>query len=135
MTIEDQSLYLYRHPKNNRFHHQFSPSLHTDKSIREVEKSLNSIDHNDWILFKDLYKGMVSAVGTTPPATLVKKGRKWSYAIPKYTEEEEAFIKAVFFERLFQIGVICIGSYKGEKCFRLTDFGHVTLGTSTNRRR
>lgn len=123
MSSEDQAMFLLRHPRNHKMTQAFSASLHTDRNVRSLEKSLTTIQHTDWIYFEDFLHGMLVPIGDTEGATLVKKGRRWKYVIPKYNDEERDFIKATLFERLFQVGIVETAVHKGKDCFRLTKFG------------
>ncbi|MGK0183201.1 MAG: putative transcriptional regulator [Halioglobus sp.] len=123
MSPLDQAMFLLRHPRNFKMTKAFSPTIHTDRNVRSVEKSLATVNHSEWIYHEDFLKGMLVTIGDTDGATLIKKGRRWKYEIPIYNDDEKEFIKATLFERLFQVGIVETGTHKGKDCFHVTKFG------------
>lgn len=123
MTLEERSLYLYRHPLNKLLNEHIPPHLVTEKNIREAEKSIKRVLTKDWVLFDDFLKGVLVPFGENSQIILKKTGKQWRYTLPSYNEDEKALLKAVLFEWLFETGMIIPGSYEGKDCFKVTDFG------------
>ncbi len=127
MEIEDKALYLYRHPENRTLKMGFESKLDTEKSVREVEKSLERIKGSDWYLVDEFLKGVTCAVGENDSVTLTKEGPDWSYKLPTYQEEEIRFMRYVIMQRLFEVGMVNVGTYQNQDCFQLLSFGSETL--------
>lgn len=127
LPTEDRALFIHRHPYNKVIDSEVDPELNTEKNLREVEKSLEGLSRVGWIYFDDYLKGLSAPIGHTEPISLVKKGRRWQYKIPQYNEKEKQYVKAVLFERLFQAGLVAIGTHQGKDCFSVTPFGHTVL--------
>lgn len=127
MDIENNAMYLLRHPNNCNLGQSFPESLQSDRNIRSVEKSLKRISHNNWIILDNFIEGMIHPIGSTPGVFLDKKGRNWKYITPNYSPKERLFIKSVIFNRFFQAGITEIGTYKEKEAFRITEFGKKTI--------
>lgn len=128
MKAIDQAVFLQRHPSHLLFSEDFPAYLVNDRNTRSVEKALERVVHGEWVLFDRFLEGMVVSVGHAAPCTLSKKGRRWAYEIPQYSQDEKRFIKAVVFERLFHIGATEIATFEGNDCFRVTELGKTLLG-------
>lgn len=124
-TIQEQAMTLYRHPSNRI---GVSHALFTEKNVREVERNLKRVVNIGWIKFSDFMAGFFSPIGNAEPVALKNKGKKWRYATPEFSSEENSFIEAIILERLFQVGVVAIGSYEEEPCFCITPFGRLLIG-------
>ncbi len=107
---------------------ELSPSLLTEKVIREAEKAVMRVLHSGWVLFEDFNKGVIVPLAEHTAATLKKCGKGWKYALPDYTPEERAFIHAIVFEWLFEAGITAVGTYEGKACFTVTPFGQSLFG-------
>lgn len=127
MEIEDRALYLYRHPENRTLKMGFSEALDTEKNVREVERGLERIQTTGWICIQDFLEGMLCPIGDNDSVSLVKEGPNWKYKIPTYNEEEMQFMRYVILQRLYEVGMVDVGTYEGKDCFRLLDFGKDTL--------
>ena len=123
MPLPEQAIALYRHPAN-RFN---ISEAYSEKDIREVQKSLKRIGHCGWILFDDFKKGFIRPIANREPVTLQAKGKRWRYALPSYSEADYELIEKTIFCRLFETGMVAIGTYKGKLCFAVTPFGRISL--------
>ncbi|HEY4255063.1 MAG TPA: hypothetical protein VGM34_01790 [Chlamydiales bacterium] len=121
MSLEDKALYFYRHPHNRLL--SLPPAIATERNVRETEKSIKRVLHGNWILFEDFVKGVLVPLSEESVVVLKKTGKHWKYTLPVYSEEEQALIKAVIFEWLFECGMVAIGTYQGKDCFSVTPFG------------
>lgn len=113
----EQAMLLYR----------FSGSHIQDKDIRATEKSLKKVLNKKWVYFDDFIKGFTAPIGEVQPVTLQCTGKRWRYVLPKYTPQDLALVESTIFDRLFQCGMICTGTYDGKRCFMVTPFGKTTL--------
>lgn len=123
MPLTDQAIALYRHPAN-RFH---IDDQYSEKDIREVQKSIKRVGNAGWILFEDFKKGFIRPIGNREPVTLQAKGKRWRYALPSYSESDYQLIEKTIFGRLFETGMVAIGTYEGKPCFCVTPFGRLSL--------
>lgn len=129
MSILDQAVNLYRLPLNRHLYSHFDFSIFSDRCIREIEHSLETISlHMKWIYFDEFTRILDAQVGKSGHTTLKRKGRHWKYALPEYSKEEYNFIHEILFERLPQSGIMEVGLLNGRNCLRLTEFGKSTLG-------
>ncbi len=127
MVKEDKALYLYRHPNNRTLGMGFNEELDTEKNVKEVEKSLDRIKSEGWFLLDEFLKGMTCAIGVNGTVALVKEGPDWSYRLPQYQDEELQFMRYVIMQRLYEVGMVSVGVFKGKDCFKLLSFGSETL--------
>ena len=127
MEDEDKALYLYRHPENKTLKMGFNQDLDTEKNVKDVEKSLERIDTTGWIDIDVFLSGMSCPIGDNSPIELTKIGPNWMYKMPTYNDEELQFMRYVVMQRLYEIGMVEVGLYKGKDCFKLLTFGKETL--------
>lgn len=124
LTIQDQAHSLYRLPPYNE-----SPmSKFSDKDVREVEKSLRRVIRSGWIYFDSFFIGLLAHIGDTEPVTLKNKGKRWKYSLPTYNDDHRAFVEATLLEKLFETGMVAIGTHNDKLCFSITPFGRMSLG-------
>ncbi|HEY5235024.1 MAG TPA: hypothetical protein VIJ14_02500 [Rhabdochlamydiaceae bacterium] len=128
MRVENRALYLYRHSLNKIQSMELSPHLMTEKVIRDAEKAVMRVLHTGWVFFDEFDKGVIVPFADHTAATLKKCGKGWKYALPEYTPEERAFIRAIVFEWLFEAGITAVGTYQGRECFTVTAFGQSLFG-------
>lgn len=124
MPLPDQAISLYRHPASR----VDIPEAYTEKDIREVQKSLKLVGHCGWILFEDFKRGFIHPIANREPVTLQAKGKRWKYALPSYSEADYELIEKTIFSRLFETGMVAVGTYEGNACFSVTPFGRISLG-------
>lgn len=93
----------------------------------QVEKSLKRILSFGWVYVDDFMKGFTGSLGSREQISLKNKGKRWRYAIPAYTDEEKALIEKTLCERLFEAGIVDVGTYKGKTCICVTPFGRMCL--------
>lgn len=103
--------------------------LFIPRNIRLIEKAVlkRVANRKDWFLLEDFIAGFTTPIGDQKAITLKKKGKKWQYVLPSFSQEELDFIKAIFTERFYEMGIITLGTYKGKTCFKLTPFGRILL--------
>ncbi|WP_068468419.1 hypothetical protein [Candidatus Protochlamydia phocaeensis] len=94
------------------------------RNLRLIEKSLRRFAVSEWIYVEDFIKGFTAPLGDRDPIGLKNRGKKWRYVFPVYQEDELNFIRFVITERLFELGVISLGSHQGKPCFCLTSVGN-----------
>lgn len=128
MRPENRALFIYRHPLNRLLTKGLSPSLCTERTIREAEKSILRVLNSEWVYYDDFIKGVLVPLSDESVVMLKRVGKTWRYTLPQYTEEEKALIKASLFEGLFEIGVIATGSCEEKDCFYVTAFGQSLFG-------
>ncbi len=92
------------------------------KLVCEIRRSLKRVIDRGWVYFEDFMRGFHSPVGETEPL-LLKKGKRWRYTVPCYSEKEVALIEATIFQRLFSAGIVITGTHNGRSCFSVTPFG------------
>ncbi len=126
-SLQDQAMALYRHSSNRMLHASKHPSVHSERNIREAEKSLKRVVNCGWIYLDDFLKGITAPIGNNEPVALKNKGKRWRYAIPAYSPEELEMIKATICERLFEVGMVSLGLHRDKLCFTLTPFGKLAI--------
>lgn len=104
LSIVDKALTMSRHPI-------------------QVEKALKRVLHSGWVYVDDFLSGFMGVLRGKEPIVLTNKGKRWSYPIPSYNEEELALIRATLCQRLFEAGIVATGSHCGKPCFSVTAFG------------
>lgn len=125
---QDQAMALYRAPVRPENFPTVPLYMFTEKNLRQVEKSLKRVVASGWVLFEDFLRGLSEPFGESQPVSLRQKGRRWSFVIPTYTEDDKRFLEAMIFQRLFQVGIVTIGHHKGKPCFAVTAFGRIAFG-------
>lgn len=123
LNLENRALFLYRHPLNRLLNKTLSPSISSERNLRESEKSIKRVLHGEWVRFDDFITGAIVAFNDDSVVTLKKTGKHWKYALPQYTDEEKMLIKAAIFEFLFECGMVATGKSNGQDCFAVTPFG------------
>jgi hypothetical protein len=123
MRMENRALYIYRHPHNSLLSDHLPIHLCTEKLIRESEKSILRVLNTGWVYYDEFVKGVHVPLGESSAVVLKRTGKSWRYALPEYSDEERALIKATIFEWLFEAGVVAIGTHESRDCFCVTPFG------------
>lgn len=123
----EQVMSLAHHPLNHLQTIPCASPLYNPRNIRQVEKGLRRLNEGEWIDLEEFIKRFMTPLSHHDPITFVNKGKRWRYAIPSYKAEEQAFIRAVITERLFELGIVGLGHYQGRLCFCLTAFGKTSL--------
>ena len=121
LPLQEQALTLYRQPSLR------DENWATDRDIREIEKSLKRILKHGWIYYEDFLKGFTADIGRAETVTLKNKGKRWKYTLPSYLEQELDLIKITLFGRLFEAGLVAVGTHEGKLCFCITPFGRRAL--------
>jgi hypothetical protein len=127
MNEEDKAFNLYRHPLNKLLDGHFDEKIYPARCVRDIERNLEGIKHNQWVFLDEFLQSMTAEVGDSGPVKLEKKGRNWRYSNPEYTENDLAFIKAILTQKLRRLGVVETGDYEEKPCIRMTEFGHCVL--------
>ncbi len=125
MDLENQALYLYRHPFNRP---SFSSPLNNEKNLREIERSLKSFCSLGWINFDDYLQSALISFHDETKIQLRKNGKTWKYTLPVYSDEEKAFIQTSVLDYLYELGLVSKGTKAGKAVFRITSFGETILG-------
>lgn len=120
-SMQDQALTMYRLPLLCLPSSEFS-----DRDVRESEKSLKRVISSGWVYYDEFIKGILAPLGNSEQ-TLVKKGKRWRYTTPSYSEKELAVIQGTILERLWALGMIAAGTHNGRLCFCVTPFGRMSL--------
>lgn len=129
LSTADKAMALYRHPQNKLAYSGISKGLITDRNLRLAEKSLRRVVDGGWVDFDAFLEGVIQPIGTAKGVTLQKVSRgRWQYVRPSYIAEEREFLRLTIFERLFEVGVVATGTYRGKPCFQITPFGKSALG-------
>lgn len=123
MTLENRSLYLYRHPLNRLLNPSIPGHVATERHVREAEKSIKRVLHGEWLFFEDFFKGVLVPLNEDSVIMLKRTGKHWKYTLPSYDEDEKALVKATVFEWLFETGIVSPGTCDGKDCFAVTPFG------------
>lgn len=127
LSLEDQALALYRHPRNTILSASVEEALSNERNLRELEKYLAKFSESGWILFDDFCQGLSGCFHCHGEVTLQREKGKWRYSRPTYSAEETAFVHAAIFERFFEAGFVETGCWQGRECFRVTAFGRAIL--------
>lgn len=111
-SLQEQAMTLYRL---------------TDRETRLYEKSLNRVVGKGWIYFDDFIKGLIIPKGNFEGVSLQRMGKRWKYTIPSYSQEEIDFLETDLRGRLYQMGLVDVGTHEGKFCFSITPFGKTIL--------
>lgn len=82
-------------------------------SLRYYEKGLSRISDLGWVLMDECIQTISS-----DRFYIEKTGKRWYY-----TAEDKRLLTPQHFETLFECGLIEFGSYEGNRCLKLTEFG------------
>lgn len=93
----------------------------------QVERDLKRVNNAGWVYVDDFLKGFTGSLGFKENAALKRKGKKWKYCLPSYTQEEMTLIEKTLCERLFEAGIVATGIHNGKACFCVTPFGKMIL--------
>ncbi|CCB91618.1 putative uncharacterized protein [Waddlia chondrophila 2032/99] len=122
--LQEQAITIYRYGV-----HQGAPvpGTYINRDLREIETSLKRLMNKGWIYFDDFLKGCCAPIGNNNPVTLVKKGKRWKYELPAYSEEDIKTIHQYIFQTLFAAGFVATGTHAGKECFTITPFGRMSM--------
>jgi hypothetical protein len=123
MRLDNQSLYLYRHPKNRILNPEVPMDLCTEKAMREAEKSIVRVLHKNWVFLDDFLQGVYVPLHESHAIQLTRQGKNWKYKLPVYSEAEVNLLRFIILEWLFEAGIVQIGSFHNKDCFRVTTLG------------
>ena len=130
LDVEKQALHLYRTLVANYPFNELSESVCKERKIHEIEKSLDQIPDQDWILLSEFLDNLTLHLSAQSECLLTRFGKKWKYTLPAYSEQELSLIEKVVYDWLFQIGAIERGLFQTKPCIRLTPFGKKVFATS-----
>lgn len=123
LSNSQKSLLLYRHSHTSEL-----IASCNERTLRDIEKSVLRVAYLDWVLFEDFFKGMTTTLSEKSSVILKKQGRNWKYTLPFYASREVVLIEKIVLEWLFELGIIELGSYQNNRCFRVTEYGRTFLG-------
>ncbi len=127
LAVQDQAVMLYRHPKNQMKNASKKQELYSPIHIRAAEKTLKDVMEWGWVLFDEFIQSASNPITQPCGVSLTRKGCKWHYSFPEYTADEIQLIYDTIFERLFQCGMVDIGTCQEKPCFKVTPFGQSIL--------
>lgn len=113
--------------------HEWMKKSNHDKALTltrhpiHVEKGLKRILHHGWVYMDDYLKGFTGSLATKDQIALKNKGKRWRYTPPIYTAEDMVVIERTLYERLFEAGIVAVGTHQGRRCIYVTPFGNITL--------
>ncbi len=122
--LQEQASEIYR--LHTRSYHEL-PQPFTERDVREIEKSLKKVIRKGWIYFEDYLESLIIPLSNTEQITLKNKGKRWNYSLPIYQEEHKNLIKSVIVDRLYQAGIVALGTHNQKLCFSVTPFGRMTI--------
>jgi len=123
MPPSEQALFLYRHPLNSLKATDFPEALCQERVVREAEKSLSAVVNTGWVFLEEFLHGIFIPLNEEQVIRLKRCGRSWKYEVPKYSEEEKNFFRALVQKRLYEAGITALGTCEGRSCFCLTPLG------------
>ncbi|NGX43794.1 MAG: hypothetical protein K940chlam7_02098 [Chlamydiae bacterium] len=98
-----------------------------NRNQRETERCLKKNCNTGWVYFEDFVKACTAPIGNNQTVSLQRKGKRWKYKIPEYTQEDIDVLYSYIFENLFYAGKTATGTHNGKPCLCLTPFGRMTL--------
>lgn len=116
--LEDKAIYLHRFSSKKLLN-----VSDCDRMVKEAEKSIKRVINSGWVFYNEFENGVIVPFKEEETITLMKNGKKWSYRLPEYSDEEKKIIKETIFDWLYTLGIVDIGTYEGKECFRLSSFG------------
>ena len=122
-SMENRALSMYKHTLLRLDQDSSLGEITTERSVREIEKSLSQVLHLGWVEFEDFIKSLSAPLSKDSKIVLKKGGKYWKYSLPTYTQEERLFIKKILFNWLFEAGLVAIGHDDNKEYFRVTPFG------------
>lgn len=122
-TLHEKVSNLSADPLNTLSNMDDFAKLWNVRNLYLIEKKLRKFAPHEWISLDRFISGFIAPLGDKEPVTLKKKGKKWKYEVPVYSDLEKEFIQAVILERLAELGIVNLGMHKGKSVFCLTAFG------------
>ena len=123
LSLENRALAIYKQTLSKIDVFNFSAEVATERTVREIEKSLACVVHQGWVEFDDFLRSVTASIRKESKITLRKQGKNWKYSLPVYTEEELSLIKQTILEWLFEAGLVSLGQHNNTTYFRVTPFG------------
>ncbi len=100
----------------------------TERDLREVEKHLKTLAPQGWMHLELVAKGVSGMIHHLHPIELERRGKKWRYHLPDYSEEGKNLAIRIIVDFLWKTGVIDQGTYEGMECICVTPYGRMSLG-------
>jgi DNA-binding Lrp family transcriptional regulator len=123
LSIENRALAVYKHTIFRLEQADFSSEIATERTVREIEKTITPVVHLDWMCFDEFMKSVAAPMSKENKIVLKKIGKGWKYVLPSYSEEEARLIKTIILNWLFEAGLVSVGYLGNKQCFRVTAFG------------
>lgn len=121
-SLNDQVMALSLDPLNILTSSE-AEELLNPRNLRLIEKSLKRLTPNQWVYLDNFLEGFSTPIGNKEQIKLQKKGARWKYLLPEYTQKEIDFVKSTIMERFFELGIVMTGKHNNKPCFCLTTFG------------
>jgi DNA-binding Lrp family transcriptional regulator len=125
--IRDHRLFALESAENWLKKSDVNKALTMSRHPIQVEKNLKRVIDYEWIYVEDFLKGFTGAIGSKEFVSLRNKGKKWRYALPTYSRQELEVIETTLCERLFEAGIVAVGTHLGKRCICVTSYGQVAL--------
>lgn len=122
--LQEQAIAVYRYGSRQS---TAIPGGYIDRDLRETEKCLKRFMNRGWVYLEDFQEGCCAPIGENEPVRLVRKGKRWRYQIPNYSDSDRKTIFQYLFRTLFYAGLIATGKHEGKDCFCVTPFGRMTM--------
>lgn len=123
LSIENRALSIYKHTLTKLDQEDFPVEIATERTIREIEKTITPILHLGWVDFEQFITCVAAPISKESRIVLKKLGKSWKYSLPIYSDQELRLIKKTILEWLFEAGLVSIGHHQNKSYFRVTPFG------------
>lgn len=123
MELEEQALQIHRSLSHHPDLAKLSPSVQSERMVREAEKAILRAPLDAWVQISDLIDGALVALQEASSIKLIRQGKQWRYRTPVYTDAERQLLFWMFSQALYEMGAVEQGLFEGQPCLRLTPFG------------
>ncbi len=100
----------------------------SEKDLRAIEKELKTVTRQGWISLESFMNSLTAPIREHSPIELHRKGKKWRYKMPEYTDSDKKLIQEIIERYLWMPGILLKGTQGKIHCFSITPFGRITLG-------
>lgn len=101
--------------------------LHTDRDLVEIGRILAFLPLDHWVPLTTVTRLLEVSLGNTEGVRLEKKGRRWDFSWPEYSDLNLQWIEQVLCEWAYEVGYVDLAQENGQQWLRLTAHGQQLL--------
>lgn len=127
LELINRSHVTFKHPYNQVILQGLHPKIYSERLIHDIENAVAKKGHLGWIELEEFISQSMISIDKNARLQLKKVGNQYKYLFPKYTPEQENFIRTIIENFLFESSIVELGRFEGKSYFKVTSFGRYIL--------